>query len=79
LRTSAGSFKAAYRETVLKHYADHPIPDHVQALPTGMTTFAEVNGEPLWTSTKEVADLEAITIQELVAPKRHVGKSFLTL
>jgi hypothetical protein len=75
LRSKAFPFRAADRQAVLQYYADHPIPDHVQALPNAMTTFIEVNGEPLWTSTKEVGECEAITIKELIAPERHVGES----
>lgn len=75
LRSTAFPFRAADRQAVLRYYAGHPIQDHVQALPSAMTTFIEVNGEPLWTSTKEVGECEAITIKELIAPKRHAGES----
>ena len=62
------------REAALNYYTSYPIKDHVQSLPPAVTTIISVGGEPLWTSTKEVADTEEILVKDLSWPKRHVGR-----
>jgi hypothetical protein len=63
------------RESALAHYVKYPIEDHVQSVPPINTTLVSIEGEPVWTSTKKVAELQELLVKDLVWPKRHVGES----
>jgi hypothetical protein len=68
------AFYPVPRQAALAYYAENPIRDHVQCLPPLKTTILVVDGERVWTSAKEVAELEEILVRDLVWPKRHVGE-----
>ena len=63
------------REFALAHYAKYPIKDHVQSVPPINTTIVSIEGEPVWTSVKPLAELQELLVKDLLWPKRHVGES----
>ena len=75
MRSKPESFQASPRQAALDYYAANPIQDHLQSLPPVSTSILAVEGERVWTSVKEVADLSEILVKNLVWPKRHVGES----
>jgi hypothetical protein len=74
LRSLPRPYQPVSREKAWQYYANNPIEDHTQSLPPLVTSIIAVTGEPLSTSTKEVADTEEILVKDLLWPKRHVGK-----
>jgi hypothetical protein len=74
LRSLPRPYQPVSRERASRYYANNPIEDHTPSLPPVVTSIIAVTGEPLSTSTKEVADTEEILVKDLLWPKRHVGK-----
>lgn len=58
----------------LPYYLNEPIKPHEQATAHNPFVYNCVGGERVWTSAKEVRELEPIQLDQMTCPFRHVGE-----